>query len=331
MPRPLTRRFGYSAAFTLVELLVVIAIIGILIALLLPAVQMARESARRSGCSNNLHQIALGLQNHEAAHQALPPGGVITGKGAGAYGHSWWPYLLPYLEETVVFDQLELKGTPENKGNTGWLGPGDGNQTNAQALDNVHFAFMACPSSDVTTDIQIGEPQRTIATPQYVGIAGSVEHATAREVASIEGLPGDISLGGALQVGRQTPLRRVTDGTTKTLLVAEQSDWCQDDAGNLIACESSCAHGFLMGPRIVNFSRQFNLSTVAHPIGETRFSARGINGNCGPNRPIVSPHAGGAFVATVDGAVTFLADETDVKLLYALADRDDDAPTTDWR
>ena len=82
-----------SMGFTLIELLVVIAIIGVLIALLLPAVQQAREAARRSQCSNNLKQIGLALHNYEDAHKIFPPG-YITINAAGTHA-----FILPYLEE----------------------------------------------------------------------------------------------------------------------------------------------------------------------------------------------------------------------------------------
>ena len=98
-------------AFTLVELLVVIAIIGILVSLLLPAVQSAREAARRSQCLNNLKQLGLGMLNHESAHQFFPSGGWgwywvgDPDRGTGAEQPGGWVYaLLPYIEEGPLYD-----------------------------------------------------------------------------------------------------------------------------------------------------------------------------------------------------------------------------------
>ena len=124
------------AGFTLVELLVVIAIIGVLVGLLLPAVQSAREAARRMSCSNNQKQMALAALNHESTHKSLPPSlfvdmGLPPG-GAGTPGapypaavHSWAAFLLPYLEETALADAYDMDfpwfsspsiipGTPNN-------------------------------------------------------------------------------------------------------------------------------------------------------------------------------------------------------------------------
>src|SRR3989304_6136809 len=101
--------------FTLVELLVVIAIIGILIALLLPAVQAAREAARRLQCSNNLKQVGLALLNYESSNRVFPFGGL--GTQGGGFGHSWWVRILPFIEQNAVYEKFDQKSV-----DTGWLG-----------------------------------------------------------------------------------------------------------------------------------------------------------------------------------------------------------------
>lgn len=110
--RPCRERDAARRAFTLIELLVVIAIIAILIALLLPAVQQAREAARRSQCKNNLAQIALATLNYEMAHGVLPPGcinptGPIVSEPAG-FHMSWTVQLLPYLDQSPLFQQIDF-------------------------------------------------------------------------------------------------------------------------------------------------------------------------------------------------------------------------------
>src|SRR5688572_15579320 len=110
----MNRKYYRSRGFTLVELLVVIAIIGILIALLLPAVQAAREAARRTQCNNNLKQIGLGIQNFHDIRQEVVPAwlttdGGVNGNGAGSNGRPAWTLLiLPFMEQGNVYDLLDL-------------------------------------------------------------------------------------------------------------------------------------------------------------------------------------------------------------------------------
>jgi prepilin-type N-terminal cleavage/methylation domain-containing protein len=106
MVRPLSVR---RSAFTLIELLVVIAVIAVLIALLLPAVQKVREAANRSQCQNNMKQIGLGLHNYHDSQKQMPigaqwPSGMFSGSRA-----SWFPYLLPYIEQDNLYKSINFQ------------------------------------------------------------------------------------------------------------------------------------------------------------------------------------------------------------------------------
>ena len=127
--------------FTLVELLVVIAIIGILIALLLPAVQAAREAARRSQCTNNMKQLGLGLHTYHDAKQTLPYSGTYD---IANPGHTWNELIMPYIEQMAIYQRLNF--SVPNTDNTVLLG-GVAGATNYNALANQRMTFQECPSN----------------------------------------------------------------------------------------------------------------------------------------------------------------------------------------
>src|SRR5436190_2467330 len=101
-------RFGFTLVkgFTLVELLVVIAIIGVLVALLLPAIQSARESARRSQCNNNLKQIGLAIHNFEGTYGKFPAAATRVEIDTYMHGPTWWVYTMPYVEQNAAYSQI---------------------------------------------------------------------------------------------------------------------------------------------------------------------------------------------------------------------------------
>src|SRR3989442_350120 len=109
-------RRALRRAFTLVELLVVIAIIGVLVALLLPAVQTARESARRTQCNNSLKQIGLAIHNFEGTYGTFPAAATRVNTDPWMHGPTWWVYTMPYMEQTNTYNQINFSRT------TFWLG-----------------------------------------------------------------------------------------------------------------------------------------------------------------------------------------------------------------
>jgi prepilin-type N-terminal cleavage/methylation domain-containing protein/prepilin-type processing-associated H-X9-DG protein len=145
----MSRRDRHPVGFTLIELLVVIAIIGVLIALLLPAVQAAREAARRSQCLNNMMQLSIALQNYETAHEVLPPG-VVNPASAGpiqsvpvGYHYGWLTQILPYIEQKNVQRHLNY--------NVGVYDPAN----DTARVVSIHT--LLCPS-DGNTYSRTGQP-----------------------------------------------------------------------------------------------------------------------------------------------------------------------------
>jgi prepilin-type N-terminal cleavage/methylation domain-containing protein/prepilin-type processing-associated H-X9-DG protein len=315
-------RYQSRRAFTLLELLVVISIIGTLIGLLLPAVQKVREAAARIQCANNLKQVALALHTYENLHGSFPVGG--TRSPSQTHGFSWWVPLLPMIEQDNAYRKLDLTGAGSPRGDLGWLATNGwgGNAQNQAVLRDRFFALLYCPASSldklVLTDAGFGNAD--VASATYAGVAGSYDHSTAAPILS----SGIVSSGGVLILFQSIRLVDVTDGTSNTLLVVEQSDWCRGPDGSRVDCRSDCGHGFTMGADLPNYwGRAFNLTTVQHPVNSKDATLAGVAGNCGANSPIQSVHPGGANTAFCDGSVHFLSANVAVRTLYDLANRND--------
>ena len=322
-------------AFTLVELLVVITIIGILIALLLPAVQAAREAARRMQCGNNLKQVGLALLNHEQQKGEFPIG-TGFGKTSGDIGVSWWVQILPYCEQENVFDRFDFS-TPH-------VGAFWANPTTEAAVSDVVFGFMKCPSSSLHTlhsggtldfyyyDVWSLFP---VQGPDYTGISGGgiLGDPAYPLLRARNGGSGVIGRGGMLICGVAVRAADATDGLSNTMIVAEQSEACVDSSGIRRNCRSDAGLGFMMGQYESDKSsadRNFNVTCVINaPLGDATYQAYGVE-SCGTNRPIISAHPGGSQVVMADGSVQFLSNSIDIFTVYDMANRSDGHPPGDF-
>lgn len=324
------------SAFTLVELLVVIAIIGILIGMLLPAVQQVREAARRSACSNNLKQGALALLNYESAHGTFPPGNeaATLADGSTSWGHSFWVHVLAFAEQKNIKDLYHMD-------QIGWTGTNGGTlPDNHIALKGLSVPYLICSSSPLPLFPEAMQPDDVLAgtnntstpaaglKPCYVGVAGSINSPKLNDAGNTFGSRGGtISDSGILINDAGIGFGEIFDGSSNTMLLVEQSDYLINASGGNIECRSDSGHGFNMGAQQLPYEgRIFNLTVIGHQINNKDYvdvAATGGGGNTGPNRPIQSTHPGGANVAMGDGSVQFLNESLDLLTLYNLADRND--------
>jgi len=190
-----------NEAFTLVELLVVIAIIGILVALLLPAVQAAREAARRMSCTNNLTQLSIAVQGYESAFRVYPPG-TIADSGpivnvAQGYHHNWLGKLLPYMEAQNTYQHIDFSvGVYDEKN---------------KPVREVEISLHTCPSDPGAN----GERNAT----SYAGLHHDLNE------------PIDTTNNGVFFLNSGVDYEQISDGTSQTIFIAEKFADRRQDLG----------------------------------------------------------------------------------------------------
>jgi prepilin-type N-terminal cleavage/methylation domain-containing protein len=351
-----------KAGFTLVELLVVIAIIGVLVALLLPAVQAAREAARRMTCQNNLKQIGLGCLNYESSKGSLPPGtlhGSLAGPDGRAVGYN--VVILPYVEQSGMSSQaLAAIKAREAQGKAG-SDPFDAHEI--YQLIGPRLDLYLCPSDDnpkaedVSGSDLAGYPMGL----SYRGVLGS--YASRKGITSCAslhtGAPGAqdecvgsgqtiINYDGLLVQGAGVKIKSATDGMSNTLMAGEK--WYQmrawtvggywtantdpgvDRRASPPAVPNGPADGFVFAANNVRSDIPINasLDVVGYYSGHVPGVHRPTSGKGPPptlglmDTPFGSFHPNGAYFVLGDGSVKFLSDDLDGKTFIALASRNAD-------
>ncbi len=325
--------------FTLVELLVVITIIGILIALLLPAVQAAREAARRSQCTNNLKQFGLALNNYHSAHSVFPPAGLDYGCGAGTEpadklikNCSGFLLLLPYLEQQGLYERLDFRYCMSNhKFSPSWWTPastmplaGDSvTSGNALALC-TRVALFACPSDSnddrLSTGFFYSSNSSSLPSGSYLYktnydfsaqiVSGFTAWSTTSPKPRMFGQNSDMKVSG------------VRDGTSNTVAINELTRWCGNNggtAGNLWAIRTYYSYGSDLAMDLGGGFRGINVWNIPTSWWSWYNPHDAIYGKAASQNLAASLHPGGENSVLADGSVRFISENTDYDILRSLS------------
>ena len=348
--RPHPRRRG-RRGFTLIELLVVVAVIAILVSLLLPAVQQAREAARKAQCQNNLKQLGLAMHNYQSSQTVFP-------MGWGTVGQAWSASILPQLDRGPLFESLAFDERVQWPGsNSRWdpwraeIDPGGVDSPNQIACETV-IATMRCPSGTTrlhmdyngfdarvpatyrvcaSSEVWHDDPVRKSAAPVEDGVTPYPEwvdpYPDEQRYRSLNHPPQNGMIWGC----SATSFRDARDGTGSTILLGES--WCEPD---FVQDRQGMDYWAVGAPQTDGYRNDFGTEFEDRHSGGTEFSevagstAVPINARVLPltdgymkEMSFGSEHGGnGAFFCLVDGSVQFISGTVDMPTYVALGSRD---------
>ena len=289
-------------AFTLIELLVVIAIIAILVALLLPAVQQAREAARRTQCKNNLHNFGIALHNYHDQYQMFPIGHHYTGhfdgnmtnaRGGSAFSFGW--SLLPFYDQAPLYDKFNPSQQSAEQIDETYPGSGETNEELCQTV----LPIFSCPSQPKPERRNDGAI-RLSATSSYQGNSGSYNSYGGRNFRRRNGIFG--------RTWRGVPVKitDIKDGSSNTVAMAE-TKWAMTN-GNVNRSRWYAAMDTRGIARPGPFQGASGATNALMVQGEWFMNWTQPEGNPQPHRTAGSDHQGGAHFLLCDGVVKFVSE-----------------------
>lgn len=314
--------------FTLVELLVVIAIIGILIGMLLPAVQMVREAARRTSCSNNMRQLGLAIHNYESALRRFPSAGQAkrggTGPNAGqnvfftdrqelesfaGASQSVQTYILPYIEQNNVYDLFNINYRYD-------ISPGPEAPTNQDAAKQGISIFV-CPSTG----------RSSLTDAEGYGYTDYSAPVTVRP--GLSGNPDQPRFKCALNGDSSRSIASISDGTSNTVAIAEDAGRVDVNSGGFMVIKTEMMDdGTPADRRSWAWADPDNAYNVDRLVNNNQTPIGGPPGctwdivNCGANEETFSFHPAGANVVFCDGSVQFLDESINAVVFAAIMSKD---------
>jgi prepilin-type N-terminal cleavage/methylation domain-containing protein len=298
--------------FTLVELLVVIAIIGVLVALLLPAVQAAREAARRSQCSNNLRQIGIGLHNYHDTLGSFP-------FGWSNRGQAWSAMILPQIEQKPLYDTLEWAES------NNW----DANNTPNERAAGTLIPTYRCPSAAIPQHVNNqGIPQRVPAT--YRGVASSTADSDDPSTSAVGRHLEQLDLEGLFFACSRIRMADITDGTSNTFMIGEsrwdtfsqngnQMDFWYIGSPQADPCNCNTGAG---GTEFSEFCGSTGVPYNARAIASTTGYVKELS--------FSSFHPSGALFCFGDASVRFVPFTIDAAVYQGLGSRDKGEPANNF-
>ena len=321
-------RMRRLAGFTLIELLVVIAIIAVLIALLLPAVQQAREAARRTECRNKLKQLGLALHNYHSSSGVFPPGTVnplgddVNGKngsGSPGIGGPWICHLLPYFDQAALYSNFS-KIVSERPEAVDWFGNGT---YAATPVGNTHLSIMDCPSHPFNGErMSNGTGMEDLARGNFAACYGRGGYSLSNTTSP--------AVGGVFGNNSRTSLADLTDGSSNTIALSELRYRMPSPTGPSTAdVRGTWAYGS-MGADIFSTQTGPN-SAVSDAVWGCRSMPSELmpcistaNGTTAMATSFAAPrsyHTGGVHGCMADGSVRFFSENIDLTVWQGLGSR----------